>query len=219
MKQGVVCPGCSVCVRWEVLHSLLKLSDDGDGKLMERADKLMMSVTLPTMGDFKKCGNAELGCTNGVLLLGVEDFDVECQFECERCASVCPFCGKEPHAICPVQARIERDAFFHRIYCALHPNIKRCPHCKVYLQKNGGCNHFTCGHCRHEFCWTCKAPWPHLCRVDRFLSAALRLAAIPCISIASILLLVSGMMSCPPNVIERFSPQSVVKEWIRSIFK
>ncbi len=36
---------------------------------------------------------------------------------------------------------------------------KRCPKCKVYLDKNGGCNHFTCRACRHEFCWDCGKPW------------------------------------------------------------
>lgn len=52
---------------------------------------------------------------------------------------------------------------------------KPCPQCKIRLQKNGGCDHFTCkshfsdwhcfllmypgSMCRHEFCWECFAPY------------------------------------------------------------
>merc|ERR1719482_2548386 len=38
-------------------------------------------------------------------------------------------------------------------------NFHRCPSCSVFLEKNGGCDHFTCGACRHEFCWICDAPF------------------------------------------------------------
>lgn len=38
----------------------------------------------------------------------------------------------------------------------------QCPNCQVYLEKAGGCDHFTCrgsGGCGHEFCWLCDAPY------------------------------------------------------------
>lgn len=42
-------------------------------------------------------------------------------------------------------------------------NIKQCPSCHIYLEKSGGCDHFTCragqGGCGHEFCWLCDAPY------------------------------------------------------------
>jgi hypothetical protein len=34
-------------------------------------------------------------------------------------------------------------------------NAKDCPKCKVPIQKNLGCRHMTCTHCRHEFFWCC----------------------------------------------------------------
>lgn len=32
---------------------------------------------------------------------------------------------------------------------------RRCPECKAYVIKNGGCAHMTCSMCRCEFCWHC----------------------------------------------------------------
>ncbi|KAE8442251.1 hypothetical protein EG329_003722 [Mollisiaceae sp. DMI_Dod_QoI] len=36
---------------------------------------------------------------------------------------------------------------------------KRCPGCKRYINKNGGCQHMTCP-CGKQFCWTCLHNYP-----------------------------------------------------------
>lgn len=44
-------------------------------------------------------------------------------------------------------------------------HTKKCPSCGVDIEKNKGCNHMTCKHCKFEFCWycfeECKNPCEH----------------------------------------------------------
>eukprot|EP01017_Pseudomicrothorax_dubius_P024137 TRINITY_DN25692_c0_g1_i1.p1 TRINITY_DN25692_c0_g1~~TRINITY_DN25692_c0_g1_i1.p1 ORF type:complete len:247 (+),score=22.13 TRINITY_DN25692_c0_g1_i1:50-742(+) len=32
-------------------------------------------------------------------------------------------------------------------------SAKRCPHCNMVIEKNGGCNHVTCRNCNKHICW------------------------------------------------------------------
>jgi len=36
--------------------------------------------------------------------------------------------------------------------------VKRCPRCRVYIEKDGGCEHMTC-RCGHEFLWSTLKMW------------------------------------------------------------
>ncbi|XP_013397941.1 uncharacterized protein LOC106164543 [Lingula anatina] len=35
------------------------------------------------------------------------------------------------------------------------PNAKRCPSCKIFIQRTTGCDHMTCSGCKTEFCYRC----------------------------------------------------------------
>jgi hypothetical protein len=41
----------------------------------------------------------------------------------------------------------------------LRDHTKTCPSCTTSIEKNKGCDHMTCRHCKHEFCWECLADW------------------------------------------------------------
>lgn len=34
--------------------------------------------------------------------------------------------------------------------------VKKCPECKVWTEKNEGCNHMTCKLCSYNWCWLCE---------------------------------------------------------------
>ncbi|XP_016429223.1 probable E3 ubiquitin-protein ligase RNF144A-B [Sinocyclocheilus rhinocerous] len=41
--------------------------------------------------------------------------------------------------------------------------IKRCPKCKVYIERDEGCAQMMCKNCKHAFCWYCLESLDHLC--------------------------------------------------------
>ena len=44
----------------------------------------------------------------------------------------------------------------------MYPKFSRlpqCPKCNICIEKNGGCNHMQCYHCKHDFCWMCLGDW------------------------------------------------------------
>ena len=36
--------------------------------------------------------------------------------------------------------------------------VKKCPQCRLPMEKNEGCQHMTC-RCSHQFCWECLENW------------------------------------------------------------
>ncbi|CAF1204647.1 unnamed protein product [Adineta steineri] len=44
----------------------------------------------------------------------------------------------------------------------LKDHTKKCPKCNVSIEKNDGCDHMTCCHCKYEFCWICLADFQRI---------------------------------------------------------
>jgi hypothetical protein len=40
-----------------------------------------------------------------------------------------------------------------------HKIVKRCPCCRMWTEKNEGCNHMTCVECKFQWCWLCQKPY------------------------------------------------------------
>lgn len=38
--------------------------------------------------------------------------------------------------------------------------VKPCPECTILIAKDGGCDHMTCAHCKHQFYWTTLKKYP-----------------------------------------------------------
>ena len=59
-------------------------------------------------------------------------------------------------------------------------HAQRCPKCRTWIEKSGGCEEMMCMRCGHAFCWNCMADAdgrPHRCLVRICLAAILPGAA------------------------------------------
>ena len=73
---------------------------------------------------------------------------VECEYGHEYCFD----CLNPPHGNkpCDIKQEIKFMKWIKR------KKVKRCPNCKMYTQKNQGCNHITCINCEYQWCWICE---------------------------------------------------------------
>ena len=63
----------------------------------------------------------------------------------------CFVCSKPWHGRKKCQDEIDKD--FKK--WKKNKVIKRCPNCKMWVEKNYGCNHMTCAECHYQWCWLC----------------------------------------------------------------
>lgn len=71
---------------------------------------------------------------------------------CKQCGQdICAKCNHEYHNGVSCLNAIDKDLLIYR----KKKDTKRCPKCKVLVEKAEGCNHMTCFVCQYEFCWIC----------------------------------------------------------------
>jgi len=81
-------------------------------------------------------------------------------FRCPSCfASVCVACREDHDGFSCGEWRIHRDPEAQERllegWAEGNQNVKKCPKCKNFVEKNGGCNHVTCPGCGVHICWRC----------------------------------------------------------------
>ena len=106
----------------------------------------------------KNCIGA--GCEYIIANKTDRDVDVECVCGAQFCFG----CLEPPHP--PIKCELlekwnertkdskgELEAEMNAKW--LNANSKKCPKCKVPIEKSYGCNWMTCHSCKHGFCWLC----------------------------------------------------------------
>eukprot|EP00826_Nyctotherus_ovalis_P052630 TRINITY_DN670_c0_g2_i5.p1 TRINITY_DN670_c0_g2~~TRINITY_DN670_c0_g2_i5.p1 ORF type:complete len:442 (+),score=76.24 TRINITY_DN670_c0_g2_i5:102-1427(+) len=70
--------------------------------------------------------------------------------KCECGVEICFRCGEIAHK---GSCKKNSDELY-KVW-AKGRKIQRCPICKIRIEKNEGCNHMTCTHCKYQWCWIC----------------------------------------------------------------
>jgi len=117
----------------------------------------IMRFALKRVKNFRTCPNS--CCSAGLVL------DIDCNVEKVTCTACnfefCPHCNDLPHEgkTCDEMRRQRHAERWGDSKDFMENETKQCPFCLAWIEKNGGCNHMTCNHCRGEFCWLCFGDW------------------------------------------------------------
>ena len=133
--------GCSAFLTENFIKSILE-NDDAIIKKYEKfleRQKILMSDKNVKFCPIPDCdGYAEKK----------SDKYVKCNFGHDFCFE----CLKQPHGKKDCEEMI--DEGFEE--WKKHKIVKRCPNCKIWTEKNEGCNHMTCVECKFQWCWLCQ---------------------------------------------------------------
>lgn len=114
-----------------------------------------MRAALNAIPDFRWC--LASSCPNGQIHEAAIDGPI---FSCSHCgAQHCvthevewhkgETCQQYDYRVSGKKKRDEEKASARTILNTTKP----CPKCTAHIEKNDGCDHMTCKHCRYEFCW------------------------------------------------------------------
>ena len=78
---------------------------------------------------------------------------VKCEYGHEYCFN----CLRPPHGKESCDDNLEKQL----VNWTKGKRVKRCPRCKIYTEKNEGCNHMTCVSCRYQWCWLCEGEYKY----------------------------------------------------------
>jgi len=105
--------------------------------------------------DFKYCTTPD--CTQ------IYRANTKTMLKCPSCfAEVCSSCHEEAHEGMTCDERrarkVQEEEQLNDHWATIH-GVKRCPSCRVWIEKIEGCNHMTC-RCGAHVCWICLQVFP-----------------------------------------------------------
>jgi len=148
----------------EVAATTLRLRQIGipssDVSLLEsRQEKFQLRNFVDSSKNLHMCLGPDCDFVQRFFCRTDEISDVECK-ECDYV--YCVRCNSPGHRPCPCDVAdcwVQKATSEAENMQWILAKTKKCPRCRVPIEKNQGCNHMTCRNCRHEFCWLCKGDW------------------------------------------------------------
>jgi len=134
--------GCNVILESKFIKKIL----EGKNDLIDKYDKFLQRQKMLEQSDkVKFCPFPD--CEGYAEKTGKSKY-VKCNFGHEFCFE----CGNAPHGKKKCEDMIDKDFEEWRS----HKIVKRCPCCRMWTEKNEGCNHMTCVECKFQWCWLCQ---------------------------------------------------------------
>ena len=121
-----------------------------DKKLVEKYDKFKKRANILKDPNKKQCPHPD--CDSFLIKKG----DIK-YVECEKGHEYCFECLRKPHGESTCDEFMEKEFLSWK----KDKRVKRCPRCKIYTEKNEGCNHMTCTNCKYQWCWLCEGEYQY----------------------------------------------------------
>ena len=118
-----------------------------DNKLLEKYEKFKLRAEILNDPNKRQC--PEKNCDK-YLTKGKNKY-----VKCENGHKFCFDCLRPWHGDNSCEKALEKDFLDWK----KNKNLKRCPKCKIYTEKNEGCNHMTCSNCKFQWCWLCEGEY------------------------------------------------------------
>ncbi|CAM4926690.1 unnamed protein product [Rotaria socialis] len=156
LAQTIACPDlqCEILVDDETITKFL----DDNEFVKHIYAKIILNSYVENNPRARWCPGKNCGCIINATSL-TSAYNYAQLITCDHCqTSFCFQCAQSWHdpIKCILLLQWNKKMFDDSVTVVwLKANTKSCPKCKVNIEKNGGCNHMTCRHCRHEFCWLC----------------------------------------------------------------
>ena len=137
--------GCDIVLDNNFIKNML----EGNNELIEKYDKFYQRKKMLEKNDkVKFCPFPD--CEGFAEKKGKNKY-VKCNFGHEFCFE----CGNVPHGKKKCEDMVDKEFEEWRS----HKIVKRCPYCRMWTEKNEGCNHMTCVECKFQWCWLCQKPY------------------------------------------------------------
>jgi hypothetical protein len=120
-----------------------------DQKLIDKYNKFKARAEIFNNPNKKQC--PEVNCES--YLTKSKEKYVKCQLGHEYCFE----CLRKPHGKSSCEDILEKEFQSWKQGKVL----KKCPKCKIYTEKNEGCNHMTCTSCKFQWCWLCEGEYKY----------------------------------------------------------
>ena len=146
IEEGYVNIKCMNYDCQEILNKefILKIIKDND-KLIKKYDKFSKKLEILNNPNKKFCPYKNCDSYG-------EKIDNNKYIKCKNGHKFCFICLKEWHGNKPCEKKEDEEINKWK----KDKILKKCPNCKIWTEKNEGCNHMTCAECKYQWCWLCN---------------------------------------------------------------